>query len=174
MRRITITGSAILKTWGDSNIDHYESTFKQKLAASGWRVVNLDFRATGWLTITGVNFAIYVEADVPDEYTNQQHQDHFAELLNNYELCLTYWGGNCGRVITDVNLMTTGADKPGATPIRTQPGKKPNQTGIIQTGLPPTPTIPNSTFDAFASSLGLSTPVAIVGGAILLILILRR
>lgn len=119
---------------GDQNPTNYEDAFRSRLRASGWQLLNLNFRSTGWLA-WGVPFSILVEANVPDEYTNDQHAGHLSEVLSNYELCLP-GGWNCGRVITNINLGWRGADKQfPATPGAIQP--PPIKENPYSVGTPP-------------------------------------
>jgi hypothetical protein len=114
MRRINIVGTAnLVGSTGLEGASGIAAALRRRFASQGWLLSNFDFTGGGLFSDT-VN--INLTADVPGQYSNQQHLDQAYAILNNYELSsgITKW-----RPLNRVYLTLTGAEMPNYVPEQT-------------------------------------------------------
>lgn len=118
---------------------------------------------SGWFGEYIFNISVVVANGYNDAAVQQSIQQALSELF----------------IVNGVSIVSSGYSSAGPTiqnPPNTPPANYVPPTGGAAvpggSGLPSI--IPNSSLDAFASSLGVSTPIAIAGGLVLLVLILKR
>lgn len=116
-RQIEIVGTGKVRTYGES-VDGLENVIAEALKnQGGWRIYNLDFRQTDWFSLDGMDFDVNIKAEVPNEYTNDNHVNFVSGVINNAR---NLWGNN---TFTDIRLRTFSPDKPNY--VAPKPSSKP-------------------------------------------------
>jgi hypothetical protein len=112
-RRINIVGTANVGSTGLEGVSGIGAALRQAFENQGWFFSNFEFSGGGLFSDT---VSINLTADVPNQYSNQDHLDQAYRILNNYQLSsgVTSW-----RPLGRVNLTLTGADNPNYKPIQT-------------------------------------------------------
>lgn len=161
-RRVMIVGTGQINVpllTVEGTEQYLQNIFSQQ---DGWRIVNFDFAQVGSISLTGKRqFSINVVADVPAAFTNQQHLDEFISRLNSYSLDFLV-GDTKG--ISDLYVKISGVDADGVQK-------------TLNAGNPDIPDIKKKNEDDFlttlAKSLGVSIPVAAVGGLLLFVYLMK-
>jgi hypothetical protein len=165
-RRVTITGAAQLNVpllTVEGAEQFLQDVFQNE---DGWRIINFDFAQKGSMSLNGKRqFSINVEVDAPGEYSNADHLNEFIARLNSYAL---NYGIGSTKAVSDISVTITGADIDGQ--VRTNSAGNQNLKQIKDDNDKES----NDFLSLFATALGVSIPVAAVGGGLLLILMLRR
>jgi len=111
-RRITITGTASLGSIGLESISRITAQLRQRFENQGWQLPVFDIRPSGnWMSYSSA--AIIIEANVSNDYTNQQHRDLASSKFSEFTISngITSWQP-FEHVALDV---TAGSDKPDYT-----------------------------------------------------------
>lgn len=125
MRNITFVGSAKLRNNAVGySLDSTEPWFRNALNAEGWVVHNLDFTIQSYANFWDSPFSIYISANVPDQYSNQDHLNLLSRVFTayhwNYGITTFYPMTDVVLRVQGDNSQTGGGGNTG-TPYRTQP-----------------------------------------------------
>lgn len=108
-RRIKITGSARLATHLRT-IQGAEAEIRQDFLAQGWRIVNFGFQSTStFWDLDNIPFRVNIEADVANNYSNQQHLDLAARIFDQYVIS---YGIGSTKAFIDITLSIAGNESP--------------------------------------------------------------
>lgn len=188
-RIVTITGTATYNEPVFRTLEGVRQNMKAQFEErSGWRIINLAIVPNGSFTgFRAVPAGINLTAEVPGEYSNQDHLNEAYARFNGYGITAI----STVYPFTNVSLSITGADKPNYVPpvsttITGTPTPTPapkagnNSTGYFPTaeeiaaamkGVAPAGTDLLSTLSTY---FGVGVPIVAVAGIAIVVVALKR